>query len=124
MTRMFLRLTTISTLLVLITFSCVSHSEEELLKQNPNNCDVSAVSYSQDISKIREDNCWLCHGNVSPSAGLDLSIYQNVSDNSSKIKDRINRPAGDALVMPQTGPMIKCNIDKINSWIDQGALNN
>jgi hypothetical protein len=63
-------------------------------------------------------------GPSAPQAGLDLSTHASLSASKEKVRNRINKPIGDPLVMPQGGPMIKCNIDKINAWIDQGALNN
>jgi hypothetical protein len=104
--------------------SCYYDNAEDLYQNFPKDCDVTAVSYSMDIEPILNQSCLGCHGSTAPQAGLDLSTHANVFANKEKVRDRINRPIGDPLVMPQGGPMIKCNIDKINAWIDQGALNN
>lgn len=103
---------------------CYYDNAEEMYENFPQDCDVSAVSYSTDIVPILDQNCLSCHSGSAPQANLDLSTYQNVSDNAASVRNRINLPPGDPLLMPQDGPMIKCNIDKINNWIDQGALNN
>ena len=102
--------------------SCYYDNAEELYMVEP--CDVSAVTYSQDVSVIISNNCLSCHSGPAAEAGLDLSSYGNVSANAALIKDRINLPAGSAGVMPQTGPMSRCNILKVTTWINQGALDN
>ena len=113
-------------LFVLLVFaaSCTYYNIEETYKDFIPDCDTSAVSYTQDIAPILDMNCTMCHGSAFPEAGLDLTVYNNVSANKELIKDRINRPLGDPSVMPQSGPMVQCNIDLINAWINQGALNN
>lgn len=110
--------------IILLSFSCTYNNVEETYKDFIPDCDTNVVSYSQDIAPILDMNCVVCHGGVSPEAGLDLSTYGNVFANRENIKNRINRPLGDPFVMPQSGPMVQCNIDKVNAWINQGALNN
>lgn len=110
--------------IILFAFSCRYDNVEETYKDFITDCDTSVVSYSMDIAPIIDINCIVCHGSVSPEAGLDLSTYGNVFANRENIRNRINRPLGDPFVMPQGGPMVQCNIDKINAWINQGALNN
>ena len=102
--------------------SCYYDNAEELYQQEP--CDVSAVTYSQDVSVIINNNCLSCHSGPNAEANLDLSTYGTVSANAAVIKVRINLPAGDPGVMPPTGPMSPCNMNKVTTWIDQGAINN
>ena len=104
--------------------SCYYDNAEDLYQDFPKDCDLQAVSYSMDVVPILDQNCLSCHGSTAPQAGLDLSTYNNVFANKEKVRNRITKPIGDPLLMPPGGPMIKCNVDKINFWIDQGALNN
>lgn len=110
-----------------IATSCYYDNAEEMYADNNQNCDVAAVTFSQDVSKIIAQNCSVCHSGSVPSAGLSLTTYAQIKvvvDNG-KLQNRINRSQGDPLVMPQgNGPMQKCNIDKVNAWIAQGALEN
>ncbi len=111
-------------LVVVLTSSCYYDNEEELYQNFPQQCDVSDVTYSIEVSDILATNCTGCHSGQSPDAGLDLTTYDNVVNAAVRIRDRINRPAGASGVMPQTGRMSQCNIDKINAWINAGAPNN
>ncbi len=106
--------------------SCYYDNAEELYGNQIPACDVSAVTYSQDVSAIVAQNCAYsgCHLNPNAQAGLDFSTHATVQANSAAIKDRINRPAGAVGAMPPSGPMSACNIEKVTTWIDQGALNN
>ncbi len=107
-----------------IAQSCYYDNAEDLYQNVPKTCDVSAVLYSADVRPILDQNCLSCHGPISPQAGLDLSSYDKVKANVTKIRDRINRPISDPQVMPQGGPMPKCSIDQVTAWIDAGAINN
>lgn len=104
--------------------SCYYDNAEELYQNYNQTCDTSVVSFAQDVMPIIDNACVSCHGNISPSAGLTLTDYGTITASLQKVEDRINRPNGDPLVMPQSGPMIRCNIDKINAWINQGAMDN
>jgi hypothetical protein len=110
--------------IAIMSTACYYDNAEDLYQNFPKDCDVSAVSYSADVQPIIDQSCLSCHGPIAPQAGLDLSTHASLSASKEKVRNRINKPIGDPLVMPQGGPMIKCNIDKINAWIDQGALNN
>ena len=116
-------------LLALVSFivtSCYYDNAEELYQEYQQTCDVSAVTYSQDVSKIIAQNCAYsgCHLNPGAAANLDLSTYSDVAANKAAIKTNINLPAGSALAMPPSGPMSSCNIQLVTAWIDNGALNN
>jgi hypothetical protein len=114
----------------IITFmllsACYFDNAEDIYQHFPKDCDVAELSFTQDIAPIINDNCLGCHGNSNPSAGLSLTSYtavKTVIDNG-KLRDRINRQPSDGSVMPPGGPMSSCNVDKINAWIEQGALEN
>lgn len=114
------------TFIALLATSCYYDNAEELYGNQNQVCDVSAVTYSQDVNAIIVQNCAYsgCHLNPDAQAGLDFSTHATVQANSAAIKDRINRPAGTVGAMPTSGPMSACNIEKVTTWIDQGALNN
>ena len=106
--------------------SCYNDSKEELHKNDPGstNCDTSAVSYSEDISLIFQNNCTSsgCHAGTAPAANLDLTDFNQAKNKASRIVDRIN---GRGALMPQGGPSLSdCNILKIETWVQDGAPNN
>lgn len=122
-----MRLKAIFTLAIFaVLTSCYYDNEEELYQNFEQPCDVSSVTYSQDVNIIVAENCALsgCHVNPGAQAGLDLTTYQGVSANAASIQNRINLAPGAAGKMPPTGQLNDCDLEKLNTWIDQGALNN
>ena len=87
-------------------------------------CDTLAVSYSTEIQGIITNNCQGCHNNQSASGNLNLESTASRTANIARILDRIGRSAGDPLVMPTSGPMSTCNINKIRAWSNQGLPTN
>lgn len=116
-----IKTTFIIALAALIVGSCYYDNEEELYQNFPQDCDTQTLTYTIDIKSIVDVNCTVCH---SPSGGFlpHLNTYQAMLSNEFGVTDRINRPLGDASLMPPTGQMNSCNIEKINQWYLQGAL--
>jgi hypothetical protein len=107
--------------------SCYYDNKEDLYQNFPKgDCDTTAVTYSAFIQPLLAQKCATsgCHLPPSISAGLDLSQYASakaIADNGSFY----NRIRGIGPLMPQGGPALSpCEIDKIKSWIDAGALEN
>ena len=93
---------------------------------NTTACDTAAVTFSQDIKALIDQNCEGCHNGMSANGGLVLSGHQNTAAaalNGSLI-DRMTRNAGDPLLMPPSGALSECDISKLQAWIVQGAPNN
>ncbi|MBC8193842.1 MAG: choice-of-anchor D domain-containing protein [Candidatus Marinimicrobia bacterium] len=93
-----------------------------------------AVSYAGSVQPVLNSNCGGCHGS---NGGLNLTSYNNLmagtSNNgpavipgdgaSSLIIRRINGTTGG--LMPQGGPALSAGtIATIETWINQGALDN
>lgn len=88
-----------------------------------NECDTTNLTYTNGIKAIFDQNCTTCHGASNPSAGLSLTTYQEVKDalvNPLDLILRINGGDNSNPVMPQGGRMPQCNIDKIESWYNNG----
>lgn len=88
-------------------------------------CDTTNLTYANGIKAIFDQNCITCHGGSNPSAGLSLTTYQDVKNALIDPLDlivRINGGDNSNPVMPQGGRMTQCNIDKIQSWYNQGIL--
>ena len=107
----------------LIVSSCYYDNVEDLY---PNGCNTSDVTYSRDVVSILQSNCLSCHNDLSEQGGVNLDGYDNlipyVEDGS--FMGSIRHEEGWE-PMPLTGGMISsCSIDKLQAWIDAGALNN
>ena len=89
-------------------------------------CDTNAVTYALTIAPMLQNRCVGCHNNTSQGGGVNLSNYggvQTVALNG-RLSGAVNRQPGFA-PMPQGGNQLSdCNLDKIRSWLDQGAPNN
>jgi hypothetical protein len=111
-------------LVILLSSSCYYDSEEDLYPMV--GCDIQDMSYSLDIIPIIEANCYVCHdsknnfGNVTMDSYSDIKVHVD----SGRLLGAIKHMSGFAF-MPQNAPMlIECNIEKIESWISDGAPNN
>ena len=88
-------------------------------------CDLSSVSYSQDIEPIVNTNCLGCHAGNSPSGDLLLTSYNEIKSavSNRNLQETINYQS-DFSVMPPNQQMNDCNIAKFAAWIDLGMPNN
>ena len=88
-------------------------------------CD-STATWSADIQPLLQVQCVGCHQGASASGGLDLSTHAAVQPAAlnGSILDRMQRPAGDPLAMPPSGPLTSCNLAKFRVWERGGALPN
>lgn len=90
-----------------------------------NQCDVENVTYSQTVAPIISNQCLSCHNSNNSSGGISLEGYDNVkkqADNGNLIGTIKHLPGYSA--MPEGGKLDDCTILKIETWIDNGALNN
>ncbi len=104
--------------------SCSSDKESEL--GGNSFCEFTAVSYSQDVLPIIDDNCYGCHGNGSTQGGIDLDGYNLIEPLASNgvLFCSINHDSGCSS-MPQNQPQLPdCDILLIETWINEGAQNN
>ncbi|SHN46026.1 cytochrome c [Chitinophaga sp. CF418] len=113
--------------------SCSKDNEQDITNNpNPpdgggnNSCDTANMKYTANILPIISASCYSCHGNGNVSGGVSLGNYAGVKaqvDNGNLLHV-VNHDAGYP-AMPQGGSKLSdCNINKIRSWINHGALNN
>lgn len=89
-------------------------------------CESNNVSFSLIVSPILNTYCIGCHSGGSPSGGISLDGHSNVisSVNNGSLLGSIKWQGGFEN-MPQNGEKLDdCNIEKIESWINDGAPNN
>jgi hypothetical protein len=99
---------------------CYRDSEEGLYRFVPENCYTTNVTYSGTVSAIIAANCLSCHN--TGSANSEFTNYAQVFAKADRIKGRITGLGGS--IMPQTGKMDNCSINKIVSWVNKGAKDN
>jgi len=82
------------------------------------------MSFKNDIQPILNTNCIGCH-NSDYSGDVKLYDYENVIK-VAKEPRFVGVISYDPNYkgMPTSGKMSDCNINKIKSWVSQGALNN
>ena len=114
----------LSIVLISSMFSCAKDVGEDLYP-----CEIiDNVSYSSEISPIISQNCYKCHSISSApvSSGIVLEGYSNLKKyvDDGKLSCAINH-YDCALNMPiGEDKLDQCVINKIEAWINEGALNN
>ncbi len=109
--------------IVMIT-GCYYDVEEELYPSI--DCLTMDMSYAEDILPIIESNCYGCHNATANFGNINLEghsqLMKYVDDGS--IVGAIKHAAGFS-AMPKNGAkLLDCEIEKIEAWIADGALNN
>ena len=108
----------------LIITSCYYDVEEEIYPMT--GCMTEEMSYSMDILPIVFDNCYACHDAASNFGGITLEGYQNflARVTSGQLLGAIKHEPGFS-PMPNNAPkLLDCEIEKIEAWIIQGAMDN
>ena len=103
---------------------CYYDVEEELYPTLE--CESTDMSYSMDIEPLLAQNCYQCHnaqsnfGNVTLDSSESLLTYVNNGKLVGVIRHEPGFPP-----MPQGQPqLLECQIEKVENWIAEGALNN
>ncbi|HLF62268.1 MAG TPA: hypothetical protein VI603_00845 [Saprospiraceae bacterium] len=96
---------------------------EEILY--PNTCNTDAVTYSITVLPIIQRECYTCHDALTQNGGVNLEGYDQIFVwiANGKLLSAIKHEG--ALPMPQDRMKLdSCTIAKIETWIDNGALDN
>lgn len=102
--------------ILFLSVSCESSTFEGISDNTPI---TSIVRYEADVKPIIENNCLNCHSSTSFAP---LSNYNQVKANIDNIIDRIQRPAGDPLRMPQGGSLPQNQINIVAKWKADGLI--
>jgi hypothetical protein len=110
----------------LFLWACTYHNEEELYKELDTGCNSTSISYATDIVPLLQSNCYSCHSLAASQGGISLEGYsriKNFADNGRLI-GAVSHAAGYS-PMPKNGSKLPdCEINKIRSWINDGAPDN
>jgi len=108
-------------------FSCRYDNEEELFGDAI--CDTSNVTYTNNVKPVLTANCLSCHSTSNAAtfgSGIKLEDYSDlmVQVNNGNLVGVITHSPGYP-AMPQGGAKLDdCTIEKIVTWINNGAPNN
>jgi hypothetical protein len=88
-------------------------------------CDtVSPITFSGTIWPVMQTSCTGCHSGASPSGGIALANYANVSSAAAN-GSLINSLKGNGVTkMPPGGSFSVCRIRQFEIWVNNGHLNN
>lgn len=120
------RLAIIFVTVILVT-SCTKENEENLQsKINQPLCDTLNMTFAKDVLPIITLNCYSCHGNGNIQGGMNLDGFARIKrqvDNNLLLNVIKHSPGFSQ--MPQGQPRLaQCDINKIEAWVNRGALNN
>ena len=120
-----MKLKTILYLLCLSALSaCYYDSEEDLYPTVE--CDTVDVTYTEKILPIIRNNCYGCHDQASNFGNITLEGHDQLKRyvDNGQLLGVIRRESGFS-PMPKNGPpLVDCDIEKIEVWIQQGAPDN
>lgn len=91
-----------------------------------NGCNLSAVSFADDIQPVINTNCRGCHSGSMASGGVHLEDYNTISAvaQSGRLFGAVAHLSGYE-PMPLGGDKLpQCTIDQIEAWIKAGTPNN
>lgn len=118
-------------LILLIAFvsGCYYDTEEKLYPQVSSACDLSNVTFATTVKPILQASCLSCHSNskaANSGGGVKLENYADVliSTNNGKLMGTINHTPGYQAMPQGGGKLTDCEISKLQTWIDNGKLNN
>ena len=89
-------------------------------------CDTtSTITFSGVIWPFMQTTCTGCHTGASPSGGVSLANYSDVSAaaTSGLLTEALTGTNGKFL-MPPSGSLSKCTLRQFEMWINAGAPNN
>lgn len=109
----------ISSAIVLI--ACESRTYEEISDKTPV---AELVTYNKDVKPIIDANCISCHSAGGSASFQPWTNYSQVKNNIDNIINRISKPIGDPLKMPQGGSLSPSQISIITKWKTDGLSEN
>lgn len=111
--------------LLFIGFAACTYNSEEELYPNPE-CQILNMSYVDDVLPILETHCFPCHSRAANFGNITLEGYDNLIDfvDDQSLLGSIQHESGYSAMPQGQAMLIECNIEKIKSWINDGAPEN
>lgn len=117
----------LSALLVFVLNACLQ--DKLSVTPAPKTCSTSPssqVSFSKDIFPIIKINCLQCHDAKNHFGGIVIENYTQIAESgrSGELYSTIQISSNGKAYMPKGGRLMDCEIELIQAWVKQGALNN
>lgn len=112
---------------VIVITSCTRENEEDLKPAiGQPICDTLNVTFTKDVLPIITLNCYICHGNGSMIAGINLQGYTRIKRqvDNNLLLNVIKHSPGYAQMPSGQAKLAQCDIDKIEAWVKRGAIDN
>ena len=108
---------------------CYYDNEEKLYPQISTGCDLSNVTFSGTVKPILQASCFSCHSNsqaLNNGGGVKLENYADVVTlvSNGKLMGSIRHDNGYIAMPNGGGKLTDCEINQLQTWIDNGKLNN
>ena len=112
-------------ILIVCTTGCYYDHADLVYPQTT--CNVSAVTYSTTVTGILSPGCYSCHsGSAASGAGIKLDTYTSlmVYVSNGQLMSSIKH-TGTVPAMPLNASQLSsCDINTIQTWINNGTPNN
>ena len=104
--------------------SCYYDVEEELYTTL--DCSTTGVTYSLIVAPIINSKCYKCHDAANNSGNITLEGYANLKKyvDSGQLLGAIKHGPGFSQMPKNEAKLVDCDIEKIEAWITDGALQN
>ena len=116
----------VSVLLFLLN-SCYYDNKEDLYQYSQTEpCVIASATFVSDIAPIMASECYSCHSNMDQQGNINLEGYDNVKKyvDDGSLLGSIEHTGGFSIMPPSGVKIPKCDIEKVQLWITDGALNN
>ena len=117
----------------LLTFlllgSCAYDNREDLLPTDPgapDSCGLTDVSFAAEVQPLLVASCnQTCHNAVDRRGGVVLETHAEVESfvRAERLLGTVRRAAGFS-AMPPGSRLPECDLEILERWVAEGALNN
>lgn len=108
------------------TFMDMDIDPEVMDTTTVNECITEDISYATFVSDVVATHCNGCHGTSGAQGGVTTATYEGLKTVAlnGRLYGAIERLPGYNFMPLGSAKLDQCIIDKVKSWIDDGAPNN
>ncbi len=104
--------------------SCYYDVEEEIYPTL--DCSTTGVTYSGVVEPLLKSKCYKCHDAANNSGNITLEGFANLKKyvDSGHLLGSIKHSPGYSQMPKNEAKLVDCDIQKIETWVTEGALQN